>query len=137
MRLLIVFSSMLLFSCATPQNILTDQLDTTNSILDISSVDIYNSSVTDLTTEIRKFPTVFVKGIGARASVYLRNQQCKPMFLLNGEIIQDYYSLYYAVDCEKIKLIKIVPPRQAAIYGLRSSSGVISITTDSTLSSAE
>lgn len=137
MRLLIIFSTILLFSFTIPQNILTDKLNTSNSTLDISSVDIDNSNVTDLTTEIRKFPTVYVRGMGARASVYLRDQRCKPMFLLNGEMMQDYYTLYYAVERETIKLVKIIPPRQAAIYGLRSSSGVILITTESASSSVD
>jgi hypothetical protein len=139
MRLLI-FSSLILFlSCAGQQNILSDKLDTDNSNLNISSDDINNSYIADLTTEIRKFPTVNVRGIGPRASIYLRNQSCKPLFLLNGAIIQDYYTLYHAVDLEREKIVevKVVPPRQAVIYGLRSSSGVILITTDSTVITGE
>lgn len=137
MKLIIVISTFLLFSCAGSQNMLTDKSNTPDSTPEISSVDINNSSVTDLTTEIRKLPNVIVRGLGPRASVFLRNQSCKPMLLLNGAIIQDYYTLYYAVNNKTVESIKVILPRQAVIYGLRSPSGVLSITTESNSSSAE
>ncbi len=137
MRLLILFSTILLFSCASPQNSVSGNLNKNNTRLDESSVNSYNSVKKDLTIEISKFPTVSVRGIGPRASIYLINQVCTPMFILNGEMIQDYHTVYNAVDTEILKSIKIVPPRQAAIYGLRASSGVILITTASDLASAE
>lgn len=94
-----------------------------------SSSAMPNDIVIDLTTEIRKQSGVYVTGIEARASVYLTNQSCRPLFFLNGELIPDYRTLYNLVSPQRIKLVKIIQPRQAAVYGLRSSSGVILVTT--------
>jgi len=84
----------------------------------------------DLTAIIRSKPNVSVKGIGAIATVRLLKQSCAPLYNLNGSEIHDYYTLYHLVNTKKIEKVQIVQPRQAAVYDLRSTSGVVLVTPD-------
>ena len=122
MKILILISAIFMFSCASvPSNSLDGNVKV--------PLAVQKNDVTDLTTEIRKYPGVHVRGIGAVASVYLRNQRCSPLFILDGVQIHNYYALYNLVSPDQIEDINIIQARQAAIYGLRSSSGVLIITT--------
>ena len=101
------------------------------------SESLYTTAVTtdlnevyDLTTIIRSKPSVTVTGIGAIAKVRLLKQNCEPLYFLNGVLIHDYHTLYYLANSEKIEKVKIIQPRQAALYGLVSSSGIIEVTTE-------
>ncbi len=138
MKFLLLFSSIVLFSfsCSSPKNISMEQ-DSSDQIYLDSLVQVYTTSTLDLTAEIRKQPSLYVTGIGPRARVYLKVNNLSPTFILNGEIICDYYQVYHYVENQIIKSIDVIQPRQSSKYGFRFPSGVILIKTESPSSAAE
>ncbi len=126
MKILMLMTTMLLFSCASSQYSSSLDNKTGNDGIDAAAV------VIDLTEEIRKQPSAYVNGTGARATISVRNQACGPLFILNGSRVANYRMLYNLVPAEKFESVKVLQPRESFMYGYGASfkgTGVILVTT--------
>ena len=77
-----------------------------------------DNSTVNLTTELSKLPRVNVSGHGRIAKIRLKNG-CKPTFLLNGQLEQDYRNIYDIVEQSSLKTLRIQNLSDAARFGLR------------------
>jgi hypothetical protein len=76
------------------------------------------SSTDNLTAELNKLPRVIVTGNGRLAKVRLTSG-CKPTFLLNGQIEQQYGYVYDVVEQSTLKSVRIQVVSDAVMFGLR------------------
>ncbi len=89
----------------------------------------------DLTQLLQKQPGVYVRGTGYTASISIRGVNSltlsnEPLFILNGQPIHSYSSLFDMVDRSNITSIKVLKNGgDTSIYGVRGSNGVIVIKT--------
>jgi TonB-dependent SusC/RagA subfamily outer membrane receptor len=88
----------------------------------------------DLTNELRKLPGVIVRGSGANATFQVRgvntvNSGTEPLFVLNGQPVQSYASIYDVVQADNFESARVLKEGESAAYGVRGANGVIVIKT--------
>lgn len=128
-NILLLGFTFLIFSCVTNQDISSSQKvrQKKESKLD---------PTIDLTTHLRSFPGLIVKGQGANARFTVRGINSftggtGPLILLDRAPVNSYYDVYSTVPVADIKKIEVLKnPNDIAIYGVRGANGVIKITTN-------
>jgi len=94
-----------------------------------------NKQNLDLTQLLQKEPGVYVRGTGYKAMITIRGANSltlsnEPLFILNGQYIHNYPSLYDMVDRNSITSIRVLKNGgDTSFYGVRGSNGVIIIKT--------
>lgn len=88
----------------------------------------------DLTDRLKGYPGIRVYGNRSAAKIYARGvgsiSNNVPLFILNGNQVPDYPTLYSMVTTRSIKRVEVlVKPEDTGIYGHRGANGVIKVTT--------
>ncbi len=89
----------------------------------------------DLTTYLKRFPGISVRGQGMTATITIRgvsslNISNEPLMILDGMQFPSYEDLYSVINTASIKRIEVLKnPDEIGIYGVRGANGVIRITT--------
>lgn len=89
----------------------------------------------DLTMHLRKINGVRVSGDGRNAVITIRgadvstfNANSSPLFVIDGQVINNSYSVIYnMVNRNQIKDIEVLKGADASRYGIRGANGVIII----------
>jgi len=89
----------------------------------------------DLTTHLRSFAGVMVRGDRGNAKISIRgigsfSFSNEPLIILDNGPVGSYFTLYNSVNIASIKRIEVLKnPNDIAIYGVRGMNGVIKVTT--------
>jgi outer membrane receptor for ferrienterochelin and colicin len=116
--------SILFFSCASSNNSSTTKSESSETVEDISMLDI-----------MRKSSGVMVRGTGNDAKVTVRmknfynDEVGEPLFLLNGtNYASDFQSVQNSINPETVKLVEVYKtPAELSRYGAAGEHGVINI----------
>ena len=126
MKVILVFTVLFLCACSSSSNLTEKKGKSDQARASLGRV--------DLTDELRRLPGVIVRGNGASATFQVRgitsiNSGTEPLFVLNGQAVQSYASVYDVVQSDNFKSARLLKETESSIYGVRGANGVIEIKT--------
>jgi len=116
-------------ACNTSQSFNNTNAESIEEVVEV------NPNNMDLTQLLQAEPGVFVSGSGHTATISIRgvnsfNLTNEPLFIINGNQVPSYSSLYYMVDNNSIKSIRVLKnAADTTYYGINGANGVIVIET--------
>ena len=126
MKAILLFTVLILCSCSSSSNMSDNNGPSKQAKESLGRV--------DLTDELRRIPGMIVRGSGASATFQVRgvnsvNSGTEPLFVLNGQAVQSYASIYDVVQSDNFKSARLLKESESSIYGVRGANGVIVIKT--------